>query len=407
MGFFDGGFGGLLGGLVGLGGSLISSTGASNQASATLQAAKDQQKFLGNAFGDAQMNQLALFLGPEKALQLGKGILGQQGFDDYWGVDASNPTFSDQNRTRIAELDQIIANGGRVAVTGPNALPWSNANKTQNTAAAAAERLRSAQAERDALFTAAGGNVGKTGRADRAGVQGMGEGIIPQYQRYGQQAVDAASGDLARIRSQNAGLLADIDLWGKGQEDMIRRDTSRSIENNNASATAEAIASGLGNSSVASYQRSANRRRGLEGQTDALNQLYNQQVDRRVAGRQYADSRDIAASEGVRNLAYNVNTQPLDMQANLFSSSTFTPWNNRNTDSLFPDASPSAAFGTNFGNALAAGGMTALGASLGNRSSTPAAATSNVVTPPQMNQAQYQQFLQQFDPRTRSLFGGV
>ena len=98
---------------------------------------------------------------------------------------------------------------------------------------------------------------------------------------------------------------------------------------------------------------------------DALNQLYNQQTDRRVAARQYTDSRDIAASEGVRNLAYNVATQPLDMQANLFSSSTFTPWNTRNVDSLFPDASPSAAFGTNFGQTLAGFGGTLLGNYLG------------------------------------------
>ena len=59
-----------------------------------------------------------------------------------------------------AELDALIANGGRVSISGPSgALPWSRANQNQNSTQAAAERLKSAKAERDALVKAAGDAV--------------------------------------------------------------------------------------------------------------------------------------------------------------------------------------------------------------------------------------------------------
>lgn len=397
--------GGLLGGVLGIGGSLIGANAASNQASATLEAARDQRNFLTNAFGDAQMNQLALFLGPQQALQMGRGLMGTQGFNDYWGVDATNPNFSDANRARYDQLGGIQQSGGFVQNnrSGVN-LPWLNNRSQVNSDASRAARLSQAEAERDRLFTEAGGNVGQTGRVNREGFMGMGEGVIPQYQRFGQQAVTAAEQDLNRIRYQNNNLMQDVNQWGRGEEDRIRRDSARSIADANDATSAEAIASGLGNSSVAMYQRGANRRRGQESANDSLNQLFNQQVDRRTATRQYADSRDIAASEGVRNLAYNVNTQPLDMMANLFSSPTFTPWNNRSTDSLFPDASPSAAFGTNFGNTLAGLGGMALGNSMGSQRAAPAqqqqqpnpfAGTANP--------AQTQAFLMQFDPNMRAM----
>lgn len=350
------------GGAASLIGGLLGSRGASKAARDQIQAAVDERNFKSEKYDDAWLNRLALFLGPDQALSIARATLGE-GFDSLWGVDAADANFTTEQQRRYEELGQLLER----PVISESAAAQNHWMRSASRVGGSItpEAKAEYEAERKMLWTAAGGKVGQSGRVDRDAFNAMGEGLIPQQERLGKEYTARSELELARVRRQNRSLIGEVDLWGKGQEEIIRRDTGRALDDANDETTAEAIASGLGNSSVAVNARNRNRSRFAEVQSDALTDLFDRQSDRRVAVRQYGDSRDAALSQGNLAQQYQWRAQPLQTLTALYGGTDVNPWAGENTSTLFPAASPNGSAAINMGNTLAQLGATAMTAFAG------------------------------------------
>lgn len=353
----------LIGGASSLLGGLIGSSGASSAARAQIQAAERQRDFQQSSYDSGLMNRLALFVGPEQALAMSRGLLGER-FNDLWGTDAADPSFTPEQQRRYAELQ---ANLARPVVSGTTTNPIFRA-VSRNNGSITPEQKAAYQGELDALWSQAGGRVGKAGTVNREAFMGMGPGVVTKMQDAGRTFERESGRALARVRNQNRRLTAETDLWGSEREGVLRTDAARALSDANDASTAEAIAQGLGNSSVAIQARAGNRQRSQESLQRALADLNEQRTDRRVAVRQYGDARDASLTQANIASAYQNELAPLQMLSSLYSGPDVSPWLSRDVTNLFPSASPSASFAVNAGNTLAQMGSTMLFANAGSPS---------------------------------------
>lgn len=326
----------LLGGIFG---SSSASKAAAAEQAATQKALdmKVQQDAL------AQFRADLAYYGKDAAVQRLKANYGADA-TKYLGEKAADPTFNDQQRARVSELDQIIASGGRVADSGlAGALPWSNANKTQNTATAVAERLKSAKAERDALVKAAGGRVGSTGLLNLDEVQD-GPGLIQQLK--------GISGEREALNNSLLADAGDIETmiagYGKGQEERIRRDSERSLTGSNRLARAALMGRGLGAGTSYTGAIERNARSANESMGDQLSALGDRQIQMRSA----AAGDKINLRSNLASQLLQFKSQPINAEMNYATSNIQNPWQGVNTTQYVSSASPGANSGAVWGNLL-------------------------------------------------------
>ncbi|MBP8300125.1 MAG: hypothetical protein KA020_07190 [Planctomycetes bacterium] len=321
-------------------GGLFGSSAASKQAQAEQAATQKALDMKVQQDALAQFRADRAYYGLDAAVQRMKENYGADAAK-YLGEKAADPTFNDQQRARVAELDKLIANGGRVDVAG--GLPWSNANKTQNTAQSVAERLKSYKAEREALVKAAGGRVGTTGLLNLDGAQD-GPGLIQQ--------LNGLSGEREAL---NNSLMADatdiqtmIEGYGKGQEAQIRRDSERSLTGSNRLARAALMGRGLGAGTSYTGAIERNARSANESMGNQLSALGDRQIQMRSAAA--GDKLNLRSNLASQLLQFK--SQPINAEMNYATSNIQNPWQGVNTTQYVSSASPSANSGAVWGNLL-------------------------------------------------------
>lgn len=333
----------VVGGIATLGGAAIAASSASKAAKAQRQAADDATQMRVDKDAESQYMAYKAYYGKDAAIKMIRERYGENAAR-YLGEKAADPTFNDAQRARLAEIDAAIANGGRSQADGlAGALPWSGSNRNANSAAQVSERLKSLQAERDALIRAAGGRAGTTGLLNiDAGDNGP--GLIQQLK-----------GLAGEREATNNSLLADatdietmIAGYGKGQEERIRRDSERSLTGSNRLARAALMGRGLGAGTSYTGAIERNARSANESMSDQLSALGDRQIQMRsAAAGDKLNLRSNLASELLR-----FKSQPINAEMGFATSNIQNPWLGVDTTQYVSSASPGANSGAVWGNLL-------------------------------------------------------
>ena len=324
-------------------GGLFGSSSAKSSAQAEIAAAREARQLKVDKDAESQFFADVAYYGKDAAIQRLKARYGPDAAK-YLGEKAADPTFNDQQRARVAELDAMIANGGRVSISGPSgALPWSRANQNQNSTQAAAERLKSAKAERDALVKAAGGRVGTTGLLN-VDAADNGPGLLQQLRGLTNEREatnNALLADATDIETMIAG-------YGKGQEERIRRDAERSLTGSNRLARAALMGRGLGAGTSYTGAIERNARSANESMSDQLSALGDRQIQMRSAAA--GDKLNLRAN--LANQLMQFKSQPINAEMGYATSAIQNPWLGVDTRQYVSSASPSANSGAVWGNLL-------------------------------------------------------
>lgn len=198
----------------------------------------------------------------------------------------------------------------------------------------------------------------------------------------------AAFGQTSRdAMNRYAGLEGLAQQFGRGREDIIRRDIGRQSQSAQDRAQAQLEMSGLGTSTVAPQVMGSIGREYAEAEQDALQNLSEAQIDRQMSARRggidSAFRADLAGALGLQSMLGELDslrstraaqgtdlaTQTLnrdiglgqslgvDPTMQLLLSGTFNPWLNQSTSQFYPGQSGAAnALGTAGGTASALGG---------------------------------------------------
>jgi len=324
-------------------GGIMGSSSASKAAAAEQAAAREAQQLKVDKDAESQFMADLAYYGKDAAIQRLKTRYGENAVK-YLGEKAADPTFNDQQRSRVAELDQIIAGGGAVDAGG-GGLPWSNANKNQNSAAAKAERLKSAKAERDALVKAAGGRVGTTGLLNTDSIDGNQVGFIEQLRQLSGRRTSANQSLLADAQGIEDGLAA----YGKQEEERIRRDTDRQAQGLARVSRASMMGRGLGAGTAFTDVVERGNRSLLESQNDQLGQLADKRIQMQTAAK--GDTLNLRKSLLADQFQYE--SQPINAEMGYATSGIQNPWLGVDTRQYVSSASPSAASGATWGNLFA------------------------------------------------------
>jgi len=398
----------------------MSSRGAKKAAGDDRRAAEDARRFQQNKLDEGLINRLSLFLGPQQAEALARGMMGDRA-TAFFGREAGavNPADAEAEIAQIAaslepfretrggSLGRILGALG-LGIGGDDHNGWRD-----NDASAAGVDIPRAMARIRELQeqVKTGRDPGVRGSIDRGAYGNMGPGVVQRMQTMaddfagrGRESLDLVRGqnnaleentdlwggqDLARVQDANGRVMADVDLWGRGREDQIRRQVGEGLTNANDASSADAIAQGLGNSSVAVNARNNNARRFGDVEQGALMDLFDSQSDRKVDARQWAagresdqanqftgqrlnaqqlgDSRESTVFENNISRDYQLQQQPLQTETALYGGGDVNPWLNRDASNFFSNASPQGSGLINSGNALSQLGSTALFAAMSSR----------------------------------------
>ena len=322
-------------------GGLFGSSSASKAAAAEQAAAREARQLKVDKDAESQFFADVAMYGKNAAIQRFQARYGPNAAK-YLGESAADPTFNDQQRARVAELDKIIANGGRVYTTSP--IPWSSANRVQNSTQAAAERLKSAKAERDARVKAAGGRVGTTGSINVNAVQD-GPGFIQRMEQFATQR-DA---DSAGLVADAKGIENSLDAYGAHEEARIRRDSATALTGANRLARASLMGRGFGAGTAMTGAIERNARSINESMGDQLGTL----ADNKIRLKAAAQGDTLNLRRGLLDQQYQFRMQPLNTELQYATGAIQNPWQGVNTTQYVSAASPSAAAGATWGNLLA------------------------------------------------------
>ena len=323
-------------------GGLFGSSSASKAAAAEQAAAREARQLKVDKDAESQFFADVAMYGKNAAIQRFQARYGPNAVK-YIGERAADPTFNDQQRARVAELDQIIANGGRI-YAGGSVLPWSNNNRTRNSNQATAERLKSAKAERDALVKAAGGRVGTTGSINVNAVQD-GPGFIQRMEQFATQR-DA---DSAGLVADAKGIENSLDAYGAHEEARIRRDSATALTGANRLARASLMGRGFGAGTAMTGAIERNARSINESMGDQLGTL----ADNKIRLKAAAQGDTLNLRRGLLDQQYQFRMQPLNTELQYATGAIQNPWQGVNTTQYVSAASPSAAAGATWGNLLA------------------------------------------------------
>lgn len=118
--------------------------------------------------------------------------------------------------------------------------------------------------------------TGNLGRFDQD-TSGLSEMARQNFGNYDQGAANIVRG------AQGAEQMASG--WGRGNADIIRRESSNDLNAANRQATRGLNARGLGNSTVLNQAQASNQARAIQQRNDALQQNNNQMIDRQLGAR--------------------------------------------------------------------------------------------------------------------------
>jgi hypothetical protein len=352
-------------------GSIFSGSSAKKQAQADRQAAEEARNFGQNQYSQGQLRQLALMLGGDRGLQLFRALASKQDQTKVLGQKATDPTFSDQQRARLAEIDRQLGLGtsgrstaagiyGGVGGSGTSITPESRARLEQ---------------ERKDLIAAAGGQAGVTGQIDENAIRGLGSGVLGEYDKLRAQSKQAQGGILsdfdagtAQLAGSTGEMRRSVANYGKKEEERIRRDTAESFDNANRAANNTALSRGMGASSFLTDAYGANARDATRTLNDGLGGIADNRTRLNLGvlgqGQQMLAGR-LQGRSGLMSGAADRDTQLGLGAANVYQSavtgSVMNPWLGQNVTQYFPSASPSASAMGTFGSAFAGLGSTAAG----------------------------------------------
>jgi len=367
-------------GIAGIGGSLIGSlfgaSSASKQAKAQLAADKAKQDYAEKTFALGSLGQLSSMLGPE-------GIRRWMAQTDPALVQqltrqvAADPKFSADQQARYEELGRLLKKPVLGTATGSS--PGAIASRVLgSTGSITPEQKAAYEAERQALWSAAGGKVGKTG-IDLAALEALGPGLVGKYQdeasRADQQGRDNLSGydagtfELGRLASD---IERGASRFGKQQTERARRDAADALANNNAAATSSLMSRGLGASTALTGALRGNAVQNQKALADSLGGIEDQQIrlqtglrqnrlgllGSRNAGRNAMMLGGQDAARGARMGALNVEQAALAGADNSRQLGSMAP-------TFFSGASPSGQYLGVLGGSLAGASSPLLGYGLG------------------------------------------
>lgn len=357
-------------------GGLFGASSASKQAKAQGQQAKDTRDYAEKQFGIGSLGQLAAMLGPE-GIQRWLAQTDPALVQRLVRQDAKNPTFDAQQQARYEEIGRQLQLP--VVSTATGQTPGAIVGRVLGSSRTITPQQRAAlEAERSALTSAAGGQVGKTG-IDLEALKAMGPGLVGKYR---QEATDTEAQGAQNLGRFDAGtyslgrMASDIERgasnFGRQQEDRIRRDSATSLANNNALATSSLMGRGLGASTALTGALRGNATSNLNSTNDALGSLGDQQIrlrtglaQNRLGLYQGRDAGRNALMLGGQDTARGQRMGALNVEQAALIGSDPSRQLGSMAPSFFSGASPSGQYLGVLGGSLAGAGSQAFGYGLG------------------------------------------
>jgi hypothetical protein len=355
-------------------GSIFGGSSASKQAKADRKAAEEGRNFAQNQYSQGQLRQLSLLLGGDRGLDLFKRLVSKEDQTKVLGQKATDPTFTDQQRARLTEIENQLKLG---TSDRPAAAGVYGRAAGQGTSISSETRKRLEQEKAD-LIAAAGGKPGITAQIDEESIKGLGGGVLGEYDKLRAESKKAQGGILSDFdagTAQLAGATGEmrrlVSGYGKQEEERIRRDTAESFDNANRAANNTALSRGMGASSFLTDAYGANARDATRTLNDGLGGVADNRTRLNLGvlgqGQQMLAGR-LAGRSGLMSSAADRDTQLGLGAANVYQSavtgSVMNPWLGQNVTQYFPSASPSASAMGTLGSSFAGIGSPILGAGL-------------------------------------------
>lgn len=365
-----------VGGLGSIVGGLLGASSASKQAKAQLAADKAKMDYAEKQFGTGSLGQLAAMLGPE-GVQRWLAQTDPALVQRLVRQNAANPTFTAEQQARVEAIDRELQKPTYQTATGSS--PGAIAARISGPSGQITAQQRAAlEAEKQALWSAAGGKVGKTG-IDLEALKAMGPGLVGKYR---QEAADTEAQGAQNLGRFDAGtyslgrMASDIERgasnFGRQQEDRIRRDSATSLANNNALATSSLMGRGLGASTALTGALRGNATSNLNSTNDALGSLGDQQIrlrtglaQNRLGLYQGRDAGRNALMLGGQDTARGQRMGALNVEQAALIGSDPSRQLGSMAPSFFSGASPSGQYLGVLGGSLAGAGSQAFGYGLG------------------------------------------
>lgn len=340
----------MLGGLLGVGGSLLGgllgASSASKQARAQQAAAQANREYDEKLYGQNLLGRLRTLLGPEEGLAVARQLLPKAQYESLVGRAATSPTFGPEQQARVASIDREIEDVTRrsAALTGTNRT-------------SAQRRIEALRRQREGLVREAGGDPGVAGSMDMEALRGGGPGLLSGYdtltsdfakagreneRRYG--AETTRLGQLARDIEAQAG------RFGTQERARIKRDSADALENANRAAAVAAQRKGMGASSMLTDAMRGNAEGISRSTQDALGSLGDRQIALRtgLAGNTLGllSQRSQGASGlslGMQDRDMQLRQGGLNTRLGILTSGAMDPRSGVNSSTYFPSASPTAS----------------------------------------------------------------
>ncbi len=384
MGFFDGAFGGILGGVMGLGGAALSGSAASKASEAEIKAARENRDFDQKNLNQGMARYLAAMLGPAEAEKYLKGAMGQDQYrqlfrdpDSTARATALNNQISQINATLAKYGKPESVREGRTANGLGSTVSRVPASFDKRRAAADGVDVDALQTQLRQLNQDLRDNTTASPQdaLDLGEFRNLGPGVADQYAKLTEQARSEGAGNLMRFDQDTGRMMQSARAiegqarrFGQGERARINADFADTLAGTNRLTEAKLMARGLGSSTVLGQQLGGNARQ-LERQRQAeLGALGDRQIGLWTSLAGNTLNLDQARSGGRLGLTLANQDRVMqnqrgeaDFRASVFGGAQTNPWLSRNTQQYFSGASPSAAAGATWGNALGAMGGTLLG----------------------------------------------
>lgn len=390
-------------GLVGsVAGGAMSANAAGKATSSQLKAERENRLFDQKNLNQGQARYLAQMLGPAEAEKYLRATLGADQYRDLFrDPDAQKRTTDLSN-----QLNQINANLAKYGKPESTRVGRTANGLGERTIVSPStydkKRAAADGVDIDALIsqqkqlTAQLQNEAKAIPGDALDLgefRNLGPGVADRYSALTEQAKAEGASNLNRFDQDTGRLMQSARAiegqarrFGAGERNRINADFANTLQSTNRLTEARLMSRGLGASSVLGQQLGGNARQLEQGRQSALGSLGDRQIGLLTSLAGNTLNLDQARSGG--RLGLNMAAQDrvaqnqrgeADFRAQIASSAQMNPWLSRSTQQYFSGASPSAAAGATWGNALGAFGGTLLGQSA--NFSRPAATTDNSIQP--------------------------
>lgn len=388
------------GGIMGIGGGIMSGIGAKESANALNKAGARSFEQYGGETGASAFMQLLQALGEGAFDQIAAIPQARRG--QLFGTPQAD---IDTAQARMSEIQAQLAQskkGPKGETKAARDARNAQTRRLKNEYSQLQKQIKagptSGMLDLDALKKQYAGKKGWLGEIEDSGKGSIaaGQKLVDQYGKDTTALTNQYKGgtdwlgqmgrqNIARAQSQTGNMVNEAKQFGKGRDEIIQRDYERGLKNANDSSNADMIASGLGASTLTHNARAQNARAFGDARANAQQALADSQIATimgaksqgfgaenaarganlsLMAGRQggldtLANQR---ASGGIalggQNIDRNLTIQnqaPL-MRANLFGSAAFNPFLGQDTTKYNPGLGPTGAMLTSMGNSLSATG---------------------------------------------------